>query len=46
MIMFMVSLIKRVSDFTYNGEKLGDANATNQASSSARASRANRVRER
>lgn len=39
MIMFMVSLIKRVSDFTYNGEKLGAANATNQASSRARLAR-------
>lgn len=39
MTMFMVSLIKRVSDFTYNGDKLGAANATNQASSCARLAR-------
>lgn len=42
-IMFMVSLIKRVSDFTYNGDKLGAANATNQASSSARHARTRRA---
>ena len=40
-IQFQVNLIKRVSDFTYNGDKLGAQNATNQAR--ARASRANSV---
>ena len=45
MIQFQINLIKRVSDFTYNGDKLGEQNATNQASSRARAraSRANPV---